>query len=188
MVGSGRYMTSMPSGRSRRARVTGTICSLAGQDRCLQIASVPSLRTRSAKDEQVALCARPRPPGRRVLRALLVHNRYRYTGGEDTVFAAEAQLLTRAGHQVIQYVRHNDEITGAGWFGRVRLALGTLWARDSYSTVRYLVRRHRPDVAHFHNTFPLISPAVYYACHEAGVPVVQPLHNYRLLCPASTFL
>jgi glycosyltransferase involved in cell wall biosynthesis len=44
-----------------------------------------------------------------------------------------------------------------------------------------------PDVVHFHNTFPLISPAAYYACRDLGVPVVQTLHNYRLFCPAASF-
>jgi len=122
------------------------------------------------------------------MKVLLVHNRYQHSGGEDTVFAAEAELLTRAGHEVIQYVRQNDEIADARWLGRVRLAASTLWARDSYRAVRDLVQREHPDVAHFHNTFPLVSPAAYYACHKAGVPVVQTLHNYRLLCPAATFV
>jgi glycosyltransferase involved in cell wall biosynthesis len=40
----------------------------------------------------------------------------------------------------------------------------------------------RPDIAHFHNTFFMISPAAYYACQRAGVPVVQTLHNFRLGC------
>jgi glycosyltransferase involved in cell wall biosynthesis len=39
---------------------------------------------------------------------------------------------------------------------------------------------------HFHNFMPLLSPAVYYACREFDVPVVQTLHNYRLLCPSAT--
>ena len=40
---------------------------------------------------------------------------------------------------------------------------------------------------HFFNTFPLISPAAYYACRQARVPVVQSLNNPRLICPAGTF-
>jgi glycosyltransferase involved in cell wall biosynthesis len=46
----------------------------------------------------------------------------------------------------------------------------------------------QPDIVHFHNTFMSISPAAYYACQEAGVPVVQTLHNYRLICPQATLL
>jgi glycosyltransferase involved in cell wall biosynthesis len=40
---------------------------------------------------------------------------------------------------------------------------------------------------HVHNTFPLLSPAVYYAAKSCGTPVVQTLHNYRFLCPGATF-
>jgi glycosyltransferase involved in cell wall biosynthesis len=40
---------------------------------------------------------------------------------------------------------------------------------------------------HFHNTFPLISPAGYYAAGKHQIPVVQTLHNYRLLCAGATF-
>jgi glycosyltransferase involved in cell wall biosynthesis len=63
----------------------------------------------------------------------------------------------------------------------------TLWARDSQNELRTILRREEPHIVHFHNTFPLISPAAYYTCQEAGVPVVQSLHNSRFVCPASTF-
>lgn len=121
------------------------------------------------------------------MKVLLVHNRYREPGGEDMVFAAEEQLLRGAGHQVIEYVRDNNEIALNGFVSRARLAAGTLWAGDSLRDLREILRRESPDIAHFHNTLPLISPSAYYACREAGVPVVQTLHNYRLLCPAATF-
>src|SRR5256885_13319778 len=55
----------------------------------------------------------------------------------------------------------------------------SIWAASSYRAVKRLVSLEKPDIAHFHNTFPLISPSAYYACAEAGVPVVQTLHNYR---------
>ena len=38
-----------------------------------------------------------------------------------------------------------------------------------------------------HNTFPLISPSVLYACRDAGVPVVVTLHNYKLACASGDF-
>jgi glycosyltransferase involved in cell wall biosynthesis len=49
------------------------------------------------------------------------------------------------------------------------------------------VRTEKPQVVHFHNTFPLISPAAYYAVKAEGVPVVQTLHNYRLFCTNAYF-
>jgi glycosyltransferase involved in cell wall biosynthesis len=121
------------------------------------------------------------------MKILLVHNSYQQPGGEDIVFEQERQMLERAGHQVSLYVRHNDEIKGYGLWRKAGLALQTVWASDGYGDVRALLKRAKADVAHFHNTFPLVSPAAYYACREAGVPVVQTLHNYRLSCPAANF-
>ncbi len=113
------------------------------------------------------------------MRILLVHNRYRQRGGEDLVFEREAQLLREAGHEVQAYERHNDEIDG---IGAASLAAQTIWSKRTVAEVGALAARFRPDVAHVHNTFPLISPSVYPALRRAGVPIVQTLHNYRLAC------
>jgi len=117
------------------------------------------------------------------MRVLLLHNYYQQAGGEDAVFAGEAALLSEWGHEVVTYQRSNSEITGNGLIGT---GLRTTWSTRSYREVEELLRKVKPSVAHFHNTFPLISPAAYYACAEVGVPAVQTLHNYRLLCPTAT--
>lgn len=116
------------------------------------------------------------------MRVLLVHNHYQNAGGEDAVFAAEGALLRRHGHEVVEYVDDNHRIDGAN---RLKLAADTIWSRDAHARLRALIRDRRPQVAHFHNTFPLISPAAYAACKAEGVAVVQTLHNYRLICPAA---
>jgi len=113
------------------------------------------------------------------VKILLAHNRYLQPGGEDEIFAAEAALLRRQGQAVVEYVEDNRSIQG---LGRWQAAGRALWSRRARKRIRRLLERHRPQVAHFHNTFPLISPAAYYACQAAGTPVIQTLHNYRLLC------
>lgn len=115
---------------------------------------------------------------------LLVHNFYQQAGGEDQVFADEALLLRSRGHNVREYTVHNDAVDA---MGRLALARKTVWNRDSYSALRKVVREHAAEVVHFHNTFPLISPAGYRAARDEGAAVVQTLHNYRLLCPSATF-
>ncbi len=120
------------------------------------------------------------------MKILIVHNHYQSGGGEDEVFRREKQLLVSAGHDVVEYTRHNDEIERYGLLKTASLAGRTVWAFDSHREVSKLLKRESPVVAHFHNTFPLISPSAYYACAEAGVPVVQTLHNPRLICPAGT--
>ncbi len=120
------------------------------------------------------------------MKILLVHNSYQQPGGEDEVFANERDLLRSAGHEVVEYVRDNDEIRDYGIWNKATLSLRTVWAWDSARELRELLKREKPDLAHFHNTFPLISPAAYFVCREFVVPAVQTLHNPRLLCPAAT--
>ena len=120
------------------------------------------------------------------VKILLVHNFYRQHGGETAVFEAERRMLRAAGHSVISYTRDSNEIEGFGHWKRATLTSTTIWARDSHREISALIASEAPDVAHFTNTFPLISPSAYYACRNARVPVVQSIHNYRLICPAAT--
>ncbi|MGD0463748.1 MAG: glycosyltransferase family 4 protein [Tepidisphaeraceae bacterium] len=117
------------------------------------------------------------------MRVLICHNFYQQAGGEDQVFAAEAALLRRFGHDVETYSVHNDDIETAG---KLKLAAATVWNRGAAGEIGRRARRHRAEVVHFHNTFPLLSPAVYSAARRAGAAVVQTLHNYRLICPGAT--
>ncbi|HUP02327.1 MAG TPA: glycosyltransferase family 4 protein [Gemmatimonadota bacterium] len=119
------------------------------------------------------------------MKVLLVHNSYQQPGGEDQVFRSEGALLEEYGHEVLRYTDHNRRLEE---LNPLESAAATLWNRGSYRQVAALIQRERPDILHAHNTFPLISPAVYYAAQAAGVPVVQTLHNYRFLCPQSDFL
>lgn len=117
----------------------------------------------------------------------MVHNAYRQPGGEDAAERAERELMLAAGHDVVRYTRNNREIDDYGPWRKASLAPRTLWARDSHRDLLDLLKREKPDVAHFTNIFPLVSPSAYYACRAADVPVVQSIHNYRVLCPAATF-
>ncbi|MGC2802833.1 MAG: glycosyltransferase family 4 protein [Candidatus Acidiferrum sp.] len=118
------------------------------------------------------------------MKILVAHNFYQGRGGEDAVCESEIKLLREAGHEVIEYMRHNNEIRGYSFFEKVSLGWGTSWSTRSNHELQDLLARESPDVAHFHNMFPLISPSAFYACRDAGVPVVQTLHNYRFLCPS----
>lgn len=118
------------------------------------------------------------------MRILLAHNYYQQPGGEDGCFAEEAALLEERGHHVLRYTMHNNQIRA---MSSLEVAGKTLWNRTAYRELRRLIRREKPQVAHFHNTFPLISPAAYHAAQAEGVPVIQTLHNYRLACLNGNF-
>jgi glycosyltransferase involved in cell wall biosynthesis len=118
------------------------------------------------------------------MKILAVHNRYQRPGGEDQVFVDETALLETRNHRVLRYEVHNDQVKQVN---RLALAKDTVWNTSAYRELGALIRRERPDVVHFHNTLPLVSPAGYYAARAEGVPVIQTLHNYRLLCPVALF-
>jgi glycosyltransferase involved in cell wall biosynthesis len=121
------------------------------------------------------------------MKILLVHNSYQQPGGEEVVFAQERKLLERAGHQVLTYCRSNREIASYSALKRLTLVGRMVWARDSKREIASLLDTQKPDLVHVHNTFMVISPSIYAACKQAHIPVVQTLHNYRLLCPAANF-
>lgn len=116
------------------------------------------------------------------MKVLQVHNRYRSSApsGEDAVVLQERELLRLNGVEVATYERSNDDLVGPTRL--LRAAVETVWSRSARREVAQLIVSERPDVAHFHNVWYSISPSALEACHDAGVPVVMTLHNYRMFC------
>ena len=119
------------------------------------------------------------------MRVLVVHNAYQHKGGEDSVMEAEVTMLAARGHSIMLFLRHNDSIHKKF---RIVTAFQTIWSAPVGQEFEATLRSFKPDVVHVHNTFPLISPSIYWVADRLGVPVVQTLHNFRLLCPQAMFL
>jgi glycosyltransferase involved in cell wall biosynthesis len=115
------------------------------------------------------------------VKVLLLHNRYKFIGGEETVVRAEQDLLKNQGHQVDLWEISNDRIVGL--VGKGKAAIDSIYSSSSKQKTSEAIARLNPDIVHVHNFFPLLSPSVYDACDLAKIPVVQTLHNYRLGCP-----
>jgi len=118
------------------------------------------------------------------VRVVIAHSEYLSgpMSGENRVVADERRLLAEAGHTVSTLTY---SAAGRGGLG---LAARAVWNRAATGELRQLVGRERPDIIHFHNLFPNLSPAVLRASHAEGVPVVMTLHNFRLACLPATFL
>jgi len=120
------------------------------------------------------------------MRILLIHNHYGSTApsGENKVFEAELDLLRQQGHEVATFTRHSDNIRRKGFAGTLQGALATPWNPWMARAIQRKVQQFRPDIVHVHNTFPLISPAIFHAIGSSAAKVLT-LHNYRLFCPAA---
>ncbi len=121
------------------------------------------------------------------MKIFIAHNRYQQAGGEDNVVEAETNLLRNNGHQVYLWAVDNKDLPG-GFKGKVETALNTTYSPRSKLRARDLFREFRPDVVHVHNFVPQISPSIFDACRDESVPVVQTLHNYRLICPGAMLM
>lgn len=122
------------------------------------------------------------------MKVLFVHNHYQVRSGEALVFEHDLRAAELAGHEVITYTRDNRELDDYGPLQRLTLGARTSWAWDTQRDLSRLIERERPAIAHFVNTLPLISPAAFWTCRSHAVPVVYNVQNYRLACPAATFL
>jgi len=121
------------------------------------------------------------------MRVLILHNRYRQYGGEDAVAESETNLLRSHGIEVLHLEADNDADPRVDLKGALGLALNSHWSGESYNGVLKICREFRPDVAHVHNFWLRLTPAVHTACRDAGVPTVQTLHNFRLFCTNAQF-
>lgn len=120
-------------------------------------------------------------------RILIVHNYYQIPGGEDSVVANEKKMLEEHGHKVILYSRNNSELNQMSKLQKLLLPVTTVFNPRTYKEIKRLIKSENIEIVHVHNTLNLISPAVYYAARSMKVPVVQTVHNFRLLCPGATF-
>lgn len=120
-------------------------------------------------------------------RILQIHNFYQIPGGEDVVVRNEQRLLEEHGHQVYTYYRTNKELNEGGKIKKLLIPFTAVYSFRTYREVKRLIKEHQIDIVHVHNTLMMVSPSVFYAAFRCHVPVVQTLHNFRMLCPAGSF-
>jgi glycosyltransferase involved in cell wall biosynthesis len=123
------------------------------------------------------------------MRIVAVHSRYRSAvpSGENRVVDEEVAALRELGHEAELFERRSDDIEGWSTARKAALPATVVWNGRVRRDLRDLLQARRPDIVHIHNTFPLLSASVLYACRDAGVPVVASLHNYLLACASGGF-
>lgn len=120
-------------------------------------------------------------------RILQIHNFYQIPGGEDVVVRNEKKLLEEHGHEVFTYYRSNAELNEGGKLKKLLVPFTALYSFKTYREVKQIIKKNKIDIVHVHNTLMMVSPSVFYAAFRCRVPVVQTLHNFRMLCPAGSF-
>jgi glycosyltransferase involved in cell wall biosynthesis len=107
------------------------------------------------------------------MKVLVVHNRYRYRGGEERAVDLQVDALRRAGIEVELLAGDSQEL------GRAAAARSLLRGGEPIDT-------RGADVVHVHNMHPRFGPRALRSAGEAGARVVLHLHNFRLFCSIAT--
>lgn len=116
------------------------------------------------------------------MRILLVHNKYLLAGGEDTVFNEEYNMLSKKNHIVSKLEVSNEIIDVSNFFSKIKLFFNVLWNKESNKLIEKKIKEFKPDIVHIHNTFPLLSPSIYWKINKMKIPIVQTVHNFRMGC------
>lgn len=131
---------------------------------------------------------------------VLAANKYYFVkGGTERYFFVLKRILEGRGHTVVPFaMRHPQNEPSdfadhfvsfeafdesAGLAARARAAARILYSREARRKIEDLVDATGPDVAHLHNIAHQLSPSILYGLKARGVPVVQTLHDFKLVCP-----
>ena len=117
------------------------------------------------------------------MNVLLIHNYYQNPGGEDKVFKNEYNLLKSNNVNVSKFIVNNNEIELNNKF---MVGINSIWSFYYYKKLSKILKSNNYHIVHVHNTHAKLSPSIYYACKNYGIPVILTLHNYRICCPKAT--
>ncbi|MFA6306380.1 MAG: glycosyltransferase family 4 protein [Patescibacteria group bacterium] len=130
----------------------------------------------------------------RVLKILQINKFYYLKGGSERHMFDITQILEQKGHAVIPFSmqdpRNKTSEYDKYFISEVDLNKFSLknivkffWNYDAVRKLEILIRNEKPDIAHLHNIAHQFSPAIIYVLKKHKIPVVQTLHDYKLICP-----
>jgi glycosyltransferase involved in cell wall biosynthesis len=112
---------------------------------------------------------------------LVLHNRYRTTGGEERVVEDLLWLLREQMNEDAELLTRESSA-----LSQPRAAVAMLRGGLDPGDVAAAVRRTRARIVHVHNLNPGFGWRALAAARAAGARVVMHLHNYRLVCAVGT--
>ena len=121
------------------------------------------------------------------MKVLIIHNFYqsKSPSGENQLVLDEMKLLRSHNNiQVKEFFFQSDSFYSHSPIGKLKMLLNIPWNFGLNKKIKSTLREFKPDVIHIHNTFPFISPSIFYKLRK--YPIIFTLHNYRIFCASGT--
>ncbi|MQW90469.1 glycosyltransferase [Sinorhizobium saheli] len=138
-------------------------------------------------------------------RRLLAINNYFYRrGGAEAVFFDHMSMFGETGWDVVPFAMRHDMNEPSPWsdyfvseieYGRrtgplrkFQQAASVIYSVEAQRNIGRLIERARPSIAHAHNVYHHLSPAIFSTLKSAGIPVAMTVHDLKLACPSYKML
>lgn len=145
--------------------------------------------------------AKPQPAGKRLL---AINNYFYRRGGAEAVFFDQMTMFGRIGWDVVPFAMQHESNEPSPWSGyfvseieygrrtsplrKVVQAASIIYSLEAQRNIARLIEQARPSVAHAHNVYHHLSPAIFSTLKSAGIPVVMTAHDLKLACPSYKML
>jgi len=114
------------------------------------------------------------------MKILIIHNYYKFRGGEDEVVDYEKKLLIKSGFEIVEYFKDNNNIKGI--FYKIKILFNLFFSFSTFFEIDKIIKDKKPDLAHIHNIYPIISPSIYFVLKKYKIPIIHTIHNFRFFC------
>lgn len=134
------------------------------------------------------------------MKVLLVNKYFYLKGGPERHISKISKILEAKGHQAIPFSmqdERNEPSSYAKYFvskvdfnsptslgDKLRMVPRVIYFLEAKRKIEALIREVKPEIAHLHNIAHQISPSVLHSLKKFNLPVVQTLHDYKLVCPS----
>ncbi len=122
------------------------------------------------------------------MKILLIHNYYRFRGGEDRYVDILAQTLYQKKHKVIRFTYDSRDIEQYNLFQKIVIPFRLISSSKLNRELETLLENEKPDLAVVHNLSPLLTYSLLPVLKQNGVPILKRLENYKFLCLNGLFL
>ncbi len=138
------------------------------------------------------------------MKILLVNKYHYFRGGSETYYFGLAELLKKAGHEVIFFAMQDDRnipcaqekyfVKNIDFNGHLSVkekaaaAVNMVYSREAKRKFRQLLQDERPDIIHINLFHRVLTASIVDAAKEAGIPVVFTMHDLNCICPNHTML